>query len=484
MGNGEIHSDKFSLALSKLTGISQEKLTTYFNNNEPYDLFKHPDTLTNITQLQRHKLDCFRECIQLCNMLRVSENKKYRLNTPKLAGEYFSAFLGEDRAREKFVCAFLNKYKEVIKCEIMFEGTINQSIASPREIIKSAMKYQADSVILAHNHPSSDPDPSTEDKEATKRISAALSTINVNTLDHVIVGSRNNWFSFKERGLEHLIIDYNISEKNRELKNYPNDKYQQIRVAEDNIKEESLLKVTHNQLEYDEKRFIEILSKLTRIDGEKLKVYIKDNNIQDILDGPNALNITSTQKVNLKNIIASVEMSNSIISNNKKPFYIKTSRDVYSFVDTSLSTTRDKESFTCLFLNTKNMVEKSNTYYKDSSEYPVSPNNMVKTALKYDANSVIMIHNNPNKGLILRGEDEFVVKKLSLALKIVGIKTLDHILVNQSGYQSCKEKGVEHFEPEIGVFETKKHCYANIITEDQFEEWDEEFDEQWEHEGR
>lgn len=101
--------------------------------------------------------------------------------------------------REIFSVAFLDTQMRVIACEDLFMGTIDQTSVYPREVLKSALQHNAASVLLAHNHPSGDPEPSEADRRITKIISDAMLLINVRVKDHIVVG-RSECVSFVERG--------------------------------------------------------------------------------------------------------------------------------------------------------------------------------------------------------------------------------------------------------------------------------------------
>lgn len=85
---------------------------------------------------------------------------------------------------------FLNCKNGLIKDEILQRGTINHITLYPREVVKRVVELGASAIILVHNHPSGDPTPSPGDVEETRRLVAALGTINVVMHDHVIVGRR------------------------------------------------------------------------------------------------------------------------------------------------------------------------------------------------------------------------------------------------------------------------------------------------------
>ncbi len=112
-----------------------------------------------------------------------------------------------DLKREKFKVLFLDNQNRVIKVEDLFEGTLTLSAIYPREVIKSALKYNAASLIFAHNHPAGNPEPSDDDKEVTRDLVFAASIMQIKVLDHIIVGE-NKYFSFADEG---LIEEYNLN---------------------------------------------------------------------------------------------------------------------------------------------------------------------------------------------------------------------------------------------------------------------------------
>jgi len=101
---------------------------------------------------------------------------------------------------EKFGMIGLDTQNNVISIDIMHEGTINQSIVYPREIVTRALLTNAASVILFHNHPSGSLKPSKADLEVTERLVKALETIDISVHDHIIL-TRFEYVSFSEKGL-------------------------------------------------------------------------------------------------------------------------------------------------------------------------------------------------------------------------------------------------------------------------------------------
>lgn len=117
--------------------------------------------------------------------------------------EEIAGYYQEDmrhKEREQFHIMLFDTKQTLIRDIQISIGTINASLAAPREIFIEALRYRAVSLILVHNHPSGDPDPSEEDIRLTGRIREAGSLIGIRLLDHIIIGDAS-YVSFRERGL-------------------------------------------------------------------------------------------------------------------------------------------------------------------------------------------------------------------------------------------------------------------------------------------
>src|SRR5690606_2523861 len=119
--------------------------------------------------------------------------------SPTLVKEYLVTKLSGFE-HEVFAVLFLDSQHRLIEYSEMFRGTIDSASVYPREVVKEAMRCNAGAVILAHNHPSGNPEPSSADKTLTARLKEALALIDVRTLDHIIVAGADTT-SFAERGL-------------------------------------------------------------------------------------------------------------------------------------------------------------------------------------------------------------------------------------------------------------------------------------------
>ncbi|MBK1618593.1 DNA repair protein RadC [Lamprobacter modestohalophilus] len=121
------------------------------------------------------------------------------LNSPELTREYLKLRL-YGLAYEVFAVIYLNSRNQVIQYRELFRGTINGASVHPREVVRECLHWNASSVILAHNHPSGVAEPSQADLCITKRLQEALGLIDVQVLDHLVIGDGAG-VSFAERGL-------------------------------------------------------------------------------------------------------------------------------------------------------------------------------------------------------------------------------------------------------------------------------------------
>lgn len=103
-----------------------------------------------------------------------------------------------EKTREHLAALYLNARNELVFKKHLFVGTLDANICHPREIFEYALIHHASSVILVHNHPSGDPEPSKADLEITKRIQEAGKILGIDLLDHIII-TKTKIFSFKEK---------------------------------------------------------------------------------------------------------------------------------------------------------------------------------------------------------------------------------------------------------------------------------------------
>lgn len=159
-----------------------------------------PGRLLNLTGLGPAKVAALHASVALAER-RATDGlaQADSLGDVRAAVGFLGSVLGH-RPRELFGCLMLDTRHRVLGFEVLFAGSVDRAAVSPREVLKSALTYNAASVILAHNHPSGVCEPSASDHRLTERLAALLSEVEIRVIDHIIVAGKE-YFSFAEQGL-------------------------------------------------------------------------------------------------------------------------------------------------------------------------------------------------------------------------------------------------------------------------------------------
>jgi DNA repair protein RadC len=118
---------------------------------------------------------------------------------PGQVQNYLRALLA-GKTREEFWCLWLDGRNALIASELLSVGTLSQTSVYPREVVASALRHNASSVVFAHQHPSNEVQPSRADERLTFTLKEALALIDVRVIDHFVVGAEGV-YSFAENGL-------------------------------------------------------------------------------------------------------------------------------------------------------------------------------------------------------------------------------------------------------------------------------------------
>jgi DNA repair protein RadC len=142
--------------------------------------------------------------VQKIKVVAVKEEKDFKntyLQSPQAV--YDLLFIQDELLhcdREKFICLHLNTKNSLLSYEVVSVGSLNASLVHPRELFKGAILVNAASIILCHNHPSDDPEPSPDDVSLTKRLVESGNILGIPVVDHVIFSDKE-FVSLKERGI-------------------------------------------------------------------------------------------------------------------------------------------------------------------------------------------------------------------------------------------------------------------------------------------
>jgi len=171
-----------------------EEITLLINKNKNYIT---PDLFNGVRGIGKAKISSICAALELGHRLYGNKNTKL-IVSPKDVWLLMSDEV--QKKKEYFVVFYLNTRNQMIQKEIISIGSLNTSIAHPREVFEPAVRHHAGQIILAHNHPSGDNNPSSEDKETTKRLVKAGELLGIEVVDHVVV-TQNGFMSMREKGM-------------------------------------------------------------------------------------------------------------------------------------------------------------------------------------------------------------------------------------------------------------------------------------------
>ena len=160
---------------AQMTLLAEEKITKPKHTSVP---------IYRVTLVREGRVPCYNQ------QIRSSADASTLLHT------YLA-----DVDREHFVIILLNQKNRVIGVNTVSMGSLTASIVHPREVFKGAILSNAASIICGHNHPSTDCQPSKEDRAITARLVEAGKLLGISILDHVIIGGDGRYFSFADENL-------------------------------------------------------------------------------------------------------------------------------------------------------------------------------------------------------------------------------------------------------------------------------------------
>ncbi len=125
--------------------------------------------------------------------------ERVQIRSPSDASHILLPLVGH-KEQENFVVLYLDTRNRVTDQEVLYKGSLNTSLVRTAEVFRGAVRRNCASIIVSHNHPSGDPNPSPEDIALTRRLVEAGKLLEVDVLDHLVIG-HNRYVSLRERGL-------------------------------------------------------------------------------------------------------------------------------------------------------------------------------------------------------------------------------------------------------------------------------------------
>ncbi|MCR5373799.1 MAG: DNA repair protein RadC [Lachnospiraceae bacterium] len=172
-----------------------------FNNGNILNLMRLSyDELLKIEGIGKIKAMQLKAVAELSSRIYVTERKRnVRFDSPLSIADYYKESMRHLK-RENMMLLMLNSKLELISEERISVGTENEAVYSVREIFNLALRKEAVSIILIHNHPSGDATPSNADKVTTRKLAEAGRIVGIKVIDHIIIGD-NSFYSMSEHNM-------------------------------------------------------------------------------------------------------------------------------------------------------------------------------------------------------------------------------------------------------------------------------------------
>ncbi|NTW56605.1 MAG: DNA repair protein RadC [Chlorobiaceae bacterium] len=205
-----LHSGPISLSTAELLALILRTGTKNCNIVDTcneiiarFGLEKLPDlTIGELQQVRgigKAKAMQIVSAFELGRRINHSRNHNRKIHAARDVFEYMEDKI-PDETKEHLFVLHLNTKNQIVKNELVSIGTLNASLIHPREVFKAAIRESSHTIILVHNHPSGDVEPSNADRQVTALLKQAGAIIQIELLDHIIIG-RTSWFSFRENSL-------------------------------------------------------------------------------------------------------------------------------------------------------------------------------------------------------------------------------------------------------------------------------------------
>ena len=189
---------------------SKELFTTFLPEEKTEALFNHFKGLRRMARapheeflevgLDKHDIKQVRAVLELSRKYAARTLEIKKINNAKDTYALLAPLM-QDLDQEVIRCILLNKRRGVLATPLITMGTLSSCSVDPREVFKEAIRINAHSLIMAHQHPSGDPSPSQPDIITTKRVKDAGQILGITVIDHVIIGKEGRYFSFFDGGL-------------------------------------------------------------------------------------------------------------------------------------------------------------------------------------------------------------------------------------------------------------------------------------------
>ena len=163
-----------------------------------------PEELTRVPGIGPAKAAEVAATVEMASRLASERVREVKMDQPDAVYALLGTEMGALQ-KESLRVVLLNTRYALLRVEEISLGSLNESVAHPREVLRPAILHAAYAFILVHNHPSGDPSPSAADRELTRRLADASALLRISFLDHIVIGrpggEGREYFSFHEAGI-------------------------------------------------------------------------------------------------------------------------------------------------------------------------------------------------------------------------------------------------------------------------------------------
>lgn len=201
LSDAELLAVILRIGTRNMTALQLAQLLLSQKDKNLLNLFNMPmeemQKLPGIGKVKAVQLKCIAELSG--RIAKTNRLKNVNLSEPDSVAAYYMESLRHE-SKEKLLLSMFDTKSSLLGDEIISIGTVNTSLVSPREIFLKALEYKAVHIVLLHNHPSGDPNPSEADIRVTKLVQESGAMLGITLADHIIIGD-NRYISFRENGL-------------------------------------------------------------------------------------------------------------------------------------------------------------------------------------------------------------------------------------------------------------------------------------------
>ena len=181
---------------SRAAKVSRSKIDAAIKENDIISIIKNPALIPGTTDAERRRIEDLIEFTGLYEAVRTMGDLGFQITGPEGAYQYFAQSMS-NLTHERIDMILLDTRHRIIKRMTLADGTLAGAAVYAQKIARTALIYNANSVILAHNHPSGDSRPSIPDEETTAALNECFKTIGVEFVDHLVIG-KNGYTSIRE----------------------------------------------------------------------------------------------------------------------------------------------------------------------------------------------------------------------------------------------------------------------------------------------